>query len=291
LALRLAQSLNVIFCVVMYSGGMPILYAIGFLYCVAAYWLDKWCLLRGSCRPPAYKEDIIRMSVHMLPVAAFLHTLVAAWAFGNQVLFPSEWSVLKPLAESVFGITEEKYNVVMEAYRMGQMDGVTWDFCSARFLDFARKGAWLLMIIFLASCAYYLVYWLWAVLLKPFLSPFAFLAKEGVFRLTKKCLKRCGWHRLLQLLLLQSQEAPTMPYEEAKVEMEAKGMTSSYRLEDNAKYRAAYKALLHTAELVKQMTEKSIKSSATVAVTAATSSAKLEEEVIAEKEEAKKAEL
>jgi len=73
-----------------------------------------------------------------------------------------------------------------------------------------------------------------------------------------------------------------MPYEEAKMEMEAKGMTSSYRLADNVKYRAAYKALLHTAELVKQMTEKSIKSSAMAA--AGTSEEKSEDDIVYEEE-------
>jgi len=248
LSLRLAEGMNIIFCVVMYSGGMPILYLVGALYCLTSYWIDKRSLLRGSHRPPAYKEDVVMMSVNMLPVAAFLHTAVAAWTFGNQALLPSDWSTLQPLAESLFGITEARYLEVMESYRMGVMEGLTMDFMRARFLDFSRKGTWLLMLIFLACSVFYIASYLWALVLRPFLSPFAFLSKELILSCARGCAKRCGWS------LPPRDTKISVSWEEAKLEMEAKGMTTSYRLADNEKYHAAYKALQHTHSLVKAQT-------------------------------------
>jgi len=240
LALRLAQTLNVIFCVVMYSGGMPVLYFIGFLYCVVAYWMDKWCLLKGSRRPPAYKQDVLQMSVHLLPMAAFLHTIVAAWTFGNQTLFPSRWSSLKPLAEGLFGITETSYNDILQSYQIDSSQGFTLDFAKARLLDFSREGTWLLMLIFLAACVYYIIHYLYIWLLRPFLRPLWLLAAEC-------CLGVIG----RQGSGLSLDEC-SIPFDEAKPEMKAKGITASYSLAENLHYRTAYKALQHTHESVRQ---------------------------------------
>merc|ERR1711998_194081 len=71
LGLRLAQSLNVMFSVIMYSSGMPLLAWVGLAYCVIAFWCDKAVLLYGSHVPPAYSELMIKMTVQMLPIAAF----------------------------------------------------------------------------------------------------------------------------------------------------------------------------------------------------------------------------
>lgn len=240
LASRLAQSLNIIFCVVMYAGGMPILYLLGVLYCLVAYWMDRLCLLRGSCRPPAYKEDIMKMMGKLLPFAAMLHTLVAAWTFGNQLLFPSADSSLRPLAELVFRMDQAKYEEVMEAYRKGTQQGLTLSFTMARMVDFSRQGALLLLLIFLAGCTYYVVYYLWALLLQFFLNPVFFLVRE------------CFYTRMKEVKQLRHfaevQEPVALPFPEAKLEMEAKGMTTSYKLSHNPNYRAAYKALEHAAK-------------------------------------------
>ena len=60
LSLRMAQTLTVIFVICMYSGGMPLLYVVGFVYSIVAFWLDKWCLLKGSSKPPAYNQKILQ---------------------------------------------------------------------------------------------------------------------------------------------------------------------------------------------------------------------------------------
>merc|ERR1712139_653378 len=94
ISLRLAQVMNVIFCIMMYSGAMPVLYIVGCIYCAFSYWTDKWILLRGSCKPPSYNADIVRVAVHMFPIIALLHTVTTLWVFSKQDLFPSDWSLL-----------------------------------------------------------------------------------------------------------------------------------------------------------------------------------------------------
>lgn len=241
LSLRLAQTLNVTFCVMMYSGGMPVLYPIGLLYCIVAYWLDRWCLLRGSRRPPQYTQDIHEVSMHFLPWAAFLHVLVAAWTFGNQSLFPSRWSVLFPLGEAIFQIDEARYDEVTEMYRSGAVTGVTWDLIASRLLDFSREGTWLLMLIFLACSVYYAVYYSWLLFLRPFLKPIILLVAECMARTCPSCC--CARSSM--------KHHDERSYEEATKFMERRGLTTSYHLFKNEAYKEATKALEHTEQKVR----------------------------------------
>lgn len=179
------------------------------------------------------------MTAHLLPLAAFLHSAVTAWTFGNQGLFPSDWSALKPLAEDLLGMTAARYLQVMEEDRMGYVDGITWDFVCARLLDSSRKGAWLLMFISLVSCACYVAYYLWLFILRPFLSPVCFLVGECCLSFeSKRCLRRFG--------LGMGTKSSSLSFADARHIMEAHGMTTSYRLADNARYGSAFKALQHT---------------------------------------------
>merc|ERR1712178_201781 len=105
---RLAQVMNAITCVMMYSGGMPALYIVGVVYCFVAYWTDKVVLLRGSCKPPTFNESILVTALTLFPLVAFMHTIVSVWMFGQQNLFPSTWSNLTWLAEGLVGMTREE---------------------------------------------------------------------------------------------------------------------------------------------------------------------------------------
>mmetsp|Transcript_19305 Transcript_19305/g.55336 ORF Transcript_19305/g.55336 Transcript_19305/m.55336 type:complete len:1124 (-) Transcript_19305:61-3432(-) len=242
LSLRLAQSINVFFCILMYSGGMPVLYVIGALYCLVAYWLDKVCLLRGSHRPPAYNRETLEITVlHIMPWAAFLHVAVAGWAFGNQELFPSRWSKLLPFAEIIFGTSEEKYNEVVDKYHTGVYTSVTSDLIFARLLDFAREGAWLLLLIFVVCIVYYVLYYLWLFLLRPFALP--------VYLVTMECITNfCPWLRCCRAA---KKEASQVDFPAAKSDFASRGKLTTYRLSANPFYEAAAKAILTTDHQVR----------------------------------------
>merc|ERR1719296_230641 len=99
--------MNVIFCIVAYSGGMPILYWLGFVYCFVVYWTDRISLLKYSRKPPRYSEQVmIFITSQLVQDAVFIHLLLTAWVYGNQLVFPSGESIFKPLIMGAIGLNE-----------------------------------------------------------------------------------------------------------------------------------------------------------------------------------------
>ncbi|KAK9826026.1 hypothetical protein WJX74_006561 [Apatococcus lobatus] len=81
LAWRYGEIMNVVFCTMMYSSGLPVLYPIAALSFALSYWAEKAELLK-MCRPPLYHNDgLARQSGSILPYAALWHLGFAAWAF------------------------------------------------------------------------------------------------------------------------------------------------------------------------------------------------------------------
>lgn len=239
---RAAETLNIIACIILYSGGMPILYVFGMLYCFGAYWIDKYTLLRASKRPPNYGADLISKSVEFVPLLAFLHVIFACVTMSNSTLFPSNWSSLRPLAESVFGLSLEEYQNIMRDWEGSDStgkDAMFSDYCHARLLDFSRQSVWLLMLLFLAGCAYYILVYLYLWVFSPVLSPFMFALKQS-------CAKRCKCCKRLADKEVESD----LTYAEAMVLVEKSGKPTTYHMKDNAKYIGAHKALERNEALV-----------------------------------------
>jgi hypothetical protein len=238
LALRLAQTMNVVCCVVFYSGGMPLMYFIGVMYCFVSYWLDKYTLLRGSRRPPAYSESVVELCVHFFPIAVLLHAIFAALCLSNQELLPAHWSMLKGLGEGLFGVTEAQYHTIRDVWVTASTEerhDLWSDYMRTRFLDFARESTWLLMLIFLGTVAFYIVSYLYAYLLDPLVAPVLALAKE--------CVMLCSCCR-------PKKDVEThLTYEEALKTIKKSGMPKNYEMESNEKYRAAAIAIRHSASL------------------------------------------
>jgi hypothetical protein len=134
LALRMAQTMNVLTCTVIYSAGMPILTWIGLAYCVISYWADKICLLLGSKIPPMYSETVIQTGLALFPALGVGHCFLGLIFFGNQVVFPSNWvdgfrtfvfgmvSGFHPQAEDGVKMDINEYNAVMYG-DMGELVG------------------------------------------------------------------------------------------------------------------------------------------------------------------------
>ncbi|CAJ1377825.1 unnamed protein product [Effrenium voratum] len=229
LSLRMAQTLTVVFVICMYSGGMPALYSVGFLYSIVAFWLDKWCLLHGSSKPPAYNEAILQVCMVFLPLAGFLHTVVAGWTFGNTALVPSNWSSLLGIAEILF-MSEEDYNQVTTAYRSAPFKAkkeLQWRYYNARMMDMAREGCWLIFCIFVVFVTYYVIVWSYRLLLKPFLSPVVFAMKDCC-----SCKK-------------QAEDDQADTWDDCLKELQKHNMLSSYLLSANPVYEAAAVAIAH----------------------------------------------
>lgn len=228
LSCRLAQTTTVIFVIVMYSGGMPVLNAIGCLYCFAAYWLDKWCLLKGSQKPPSYDASLLRLAVNMFPLAGFLHAVITLWCFGNQNVFPASWSALQQFFGSLIDMSEERYLDLTEEYYIAseeRRNAIFINYLHARCLDMARWSGWLLLCIFLVFLAYYVTSLLNALFLRPLLAPI-------VVGLRGKCRRQ-----------VRGNEDASLCFDAASQGMLSKGLCPSYLMHMNPRYSVLLESL------------------------------------------------
>ncbi|KAK9817052.1 hypothetical protein WJX72_008912 [[Myrmecia] bisecta] len=81
LADRYGELLNIVFCTMLFAAGLPVLYPIAALIFIAAYWCEKWELLKLSKIPPQYTNDLAELTGNLLPWAAVWHLGFAAWAY------------------------------------------------------------------------------------------------------------------------------------------------------------------------------------------------------------------
>jgi len=253
---RSAESLNVFACIITYSGGMPVLYVFGMLYCFFAYWMDKYILLTASTKPPAYDSDIISRTVEWVPLFSFLHVLFALIFYSNVDIFPSDFSVLRPFAEAIVGMSSTEYDTVTyewEAWSTEQKNEHYGDFLKTRFIDFSRKSVWLLMLMFCAAVAIFFLQFLYTYLAKPFLDPFLFAIKQ---KCLKTCCKCCN----------KEEEEEETEYQAAKALLKEKGLPCGYTMADNPKYSSADKAITYQKTL--RTTASTLGSGATNAETA-----------------------
>jgi len=240
LALRQAQTVTMIFCLIMYGGGMPVLYMIGVVYCGVAYWLDKWVLLRGSLRPPAYDGQIMVMSLHLFPVAALLHSVLTLWMYGNQTLLPSKWGPLAGFYGGLIGVSEERYDELMNTWTSAsepekRAKGLFDEYVHARGRDMARWSCWLLLIIFLVFLVYYIVYWV----IKLFLLPFV---KSCLIAIQGKIDERNE----------KKQPDEGQEWADGKKKMLESNMLTSYRLDQNPDYAILANSMVVTEEELKK---------------------------------------
>jgi hypothetical protein len=91
LALRSAQTINVLFMIIMYSAGLPILNFVGAAYCFVSFWVDKVALLRFAKKPPQYDEALVKAAIKTMPYAVLLHVGLGLWLFANQRILPSHF--------------------------------------------------------------------------------------------------------------------------------------------------------------------------------------------------------
>uniref|UniRef100_A0A7S2K2V8 CSC1/OSCA1-like cytosolic domain-containing protein n=1 Tax=Zooxanthella nutricula TaxID=1333877 RepID=A0A7S2K2V8_9DINO len=239
LALRNAQSMNIICCVFFFAGGMPALYWVGLFYCMIAYWVDRYILLKGSKRPPSYSADIALGCTKMMVLPAFLHTLFSCLCLGNPKMFPSEWSDLLWIAEIIFGCSIEEYQTIRSRWSTAhvyekEME-LYGDYLRTRMVDFARQSTWLLLCIFLVAAAYFILYFLYLYLLLPIAQPFV--------RAIARCCCKCN----------KQDAAPSMDtaYADMIQDWEARLVPIDYQMGHNEKYRSAARGTRFATKVTK----------------------------------------
>lgn len=83
---KIPKILNISFVCLLYSGGMPLLYFVGFLSLLITYSLDVFYIFRVK-KPPFYNSDVIDYSLFILPISILLHFGFSCWMIGYPELF------------------------------------------------------------------------------------------------------------------------------------------------------------------------------------------------------------
>ena len=166
---RLADLAVVVFCVMMYSGAMPVVYLAGVFYCALSYWCDKWCLLRASRLPRQCDEKVVTTAIDMFAVASMAHLLITMGMYSHQAILPSDWSWLQRPWSYMLGVSLAQQEEYISSFLHGADDASDTtlrgeryrNFIRSRCLDTARESCGLLLLLFgawgaCAACFYVL---------------------------------------------------------------------------------------------------------------------------------------
>jgi hypothetical protein len=85
-----AQNFTYLWCVLSYSGGMPILYPIGALFFFILYWILKFMLLKYYSRTTSFTEELPLFSTKFMIVGLVLHGIAFVFMVSNTALLPLE---------------------------------------------------------------------------------------------------------------------------------------------------------------------------------------------------------
>ena len=88
IATRSSQILNIVSTCYLYSGGLPLLNCICFVFLVIIYYTDRCLVLRHCKSPPYYNQDLYLTALKLLPVAIMMHCGVTLYMYGNTEIFP-----------------------------------------------------------------------------------------------------------------------------------------------------------------------------------------------------------
>ena len=83
---RFAALLKMIFVVLLYGTGLPMMYILASITLIFLFFLDKICMAKQYQRPPYYDELLSQISLKILPYAGIIHLLVGGWMMTNPHL-------------------------------------------------------------------------------------------------------------------------------------------------------------------------------------------------------------
>jgi hypothetical protein len=90
LALISAQDAVMIMACIMFSAGLPILWAVLAVYLALSYLAKKYTFLRGSREPPHFSHHLSRTMARYTQAAVVFHCAFAVWVFGEPHSLPSK---------------------------------------------------------------------------------------------------------------------------------------------------------------------------------------------------------
>jgi len=115
----LATTLNILFCVLWFSSGMPLLIPVAWAAFYATYKLQKYLLLRHAPKPPVYDKSLPLLVAELLPYALLGHLLLGIWMYGEPGVTLSDDVQLQNYR--IPGVFEPKqmYNSLLKLLKSG----------------------------------------------------------------------------------------------------------------------------------------------------------------------------
>lgn len=201
-----AKMLVTVYCCMMYSSGMPVLYLIGAMYMFVTYWTDKVVLLWGCKRPPSYNTKMAKTASTLMLYACFLHCMIAVIMLGQPCVFPSE-----SLGGSMTSVIQDAEASAEDANE----DPSTLEIA---FKQIGKESTWLhfvMMAVLAALWSLWLVTWLFASSVGPILS----------------ALKHCCCRRKVS-----PSDSGAVTWEEIKDTIEKRMPPASYQMKNNPNF-------------------------------------------------------
>jgi len=85
-----AQNYTYLWCVLLYSAGLPILYPFACIFYFVLYWVYKWLLLKFYARTTRFNQDIPIKSVQWIKIGIAFHLAAGSFMLSNNRVFPDE---------------------------------------------------------------------------------------------------------------------------------------------------------------------------------------------------------
>lgn len=92
LAYRYGQLLSTIFACLTFSSGMPVLYIVVFFNFLLFYFVEKFMFVNLYRIPPRFNTYMNKTVAYLIPVAVFIHLLMAIWVLSNNQFFSNSSS-------------------------------------------------------------------------------------------------------------------------------------------------------------------------------------------------------
>lgn len=103
-----AQNFTYLWCVLAYSGGLPILYPFGCIFFFVLYWVYKFLLLKYYAKTSKFNEEMPLSSIWYIKVGLIIHCVFTLFMITNAGLLPIE--------ESFFNFKEQEPNVIAQLF-------------------------------------------------------------------------------------------------------------------------------------------------------------------------------
>ncbi len=181
---RYSAHLTMIFVVLAYSSGLPVLVLVAFGYFFISFVVDKFMFLRLYATPPMYDGKVASTVAYYLPLALFLHLLFGAWMLGNPKIFQSSDTLTQALEKSAELAAQNNNGTAVDPAvndGINSVIGSTSEYFMIIYSYFTASGTEAALT--LRNCftniphimllfALYVVWVVWHYILSPLLHPF-----------------------------------------------------------------------------------------------------------------------